>query len=355
MKKLYISAITAALLASSAIASDEIKAAGGTISGDVTLYGYTQSVDSGADNGYTNGSVGIGYESDSMNGFKASIAARANVEISEENDGDYGDGEDFAVSTANISYSNDAFTVVAGRQAIDLEWIGDYHTALVGVITAIPDTTIVVGHTEEFMAVDADAPLSEMTDIGADGAEVIDVKYTMGETTINPYFMNATDIFSAYGLKVSTQAAGLGITAQYAATSEDIAGTEDGSIMHLELSKDIESISLTAGYVTTDKDGGTGSISALGDNIDPFEDGGNTYGVDSDTIYVSASTELSGLSLGAFYGSSSYADSTDSEFYLTAGTTIADSIDLEAIYASTINEDSTTDSDKLAVTLTYSF
>lgn len=356
MKKIYMSTIATAILASSALASDGIKAAGGTISGDVTLYTYSQSVDNGGDNGYTNASVGISYESNSMNGLKVALAARANAKIAEKNDADWDDeAEDFAVSTANISYANDALTVVAGRQEIDLEWIGDYHTALVGVITAVPNTTIVVGHTSETMAVDADGTLAKMADIGEDGAEVIDVKYTAGATTVNPYFMNATDIFSAYGVKVSTEAAGLGITGHYAATSEDVAGTDDGSIMHLELSKELGSVSLTAGYVAAGKDNGAGSITALGDNIDPFEDGGNTYGADSTTIYVSGSTDVSGLSLGAFYGSSSYGNSTDSEIYLTAGKSLMNGLDLEAIYAMSSYEVSTNDSSKLAVTLTYSF
>ena len=63
------------------------------------------------------------------------------------------------MSTANVSYSTDKATIIVGRQAIDLEWMGDYHEAVVGALTYVPDTTIVLGHTQRFMEVNADEAL----------------------------------------------------------------------------------------------------------------------------------------------------------------------------------------------------
>lgn len=361
MKKIYMSAIAATLLSTSLMAeSSSIKDAlsNGKTTGDVTIY--TESMDKAKDTGYTMSSIGLAYETDSLNGFKGALAFRSNHKISEKENGNYSNGTDpeVALSTANISYSTDKATIVVGRQAIDLEWIGDYHEAVVGVLTYVPNTTIVVAHTERNMVVDADAALGKMADIGtnSNGASVIDVKYDgIANTTINPYFMNASDLFSAYGLKATTSISNINVTAHYAATSEDVAGKKDGSIAHLEVGTTVSDVALTAGYITAGKDNGAGSLNALGDNIDPFENGGKSYGADSDTFYVSAAADISTVSLSAFYGSSSYGSSTDSEIILTAGTTVAENLSLNLLVASTSNEVSTTDTDEVSLTVAYSF
>lgn len=359
MKKIYISTITAALLSTNILGADSIKGAfeNGKVSGDITLYGENVNVSSGTDSGYTMGSIGIEYETDTYKGYKAEVAFRTNHDFSEKENGDYANGTEpkAALSKANISYTNEnSYFIKAGRQEIDLEWIGDYHEAVVAGLTYIPNTTIVLGHTERFMAVDNDGALSRMADIGTNGAQVLDVKYTgIDNLTINPYYMNADKIFDAYGLKVTADIEGFGLTAHYAATNEDVAGTADGDIVHFEVNKDIENISLVAGYIQTDKNGGIGSISTLGDNIDPMEDLGNTYTADSTSYYASISTELSGFNLGAAYGTNSYGTVDDSEIVLTAGTTVND-ISVELLY-STTDLETANDTDKVTLTLSYAF
>lgn len=359
MKKLYISSIAATILATSVMAdSSSINEAfkKGKVSGDISIYSQSVKNDT-ADSGYTMNSIGLGYKTDSYKGFNASLAFRANHKINEKESGDYSDGTDpeVAMSTANISYSTKGATIVAGRQEIDLEWIGDYHEAVVGVLKYVPQTTIIVGHTSRMMAVDDDGALGTMADIGTEGASVIDVKYKgIKDTTINPYFMDAKDVFSAYGLKVSTKVAGLGLTVHHAATSEDTAAN-DGAITHLEVEKKISDTTVKAGFVTTDKDGGIGSISALGDNIDPFEDGGATYTADSDTFYVDLSTKVSGYKLGAFYGSSSYGSSTDSEIVLKGEKDVAKNLSASVLLSSASYETSTNDTDKVSMQIKYKF
>ncbi len=361
MKKIYISTIAAALLSTGALAdSSSVKEAfaNGKVSGDITLFGESiNNSGSTKDARYTMGSVGVSYETDSISGFKGAIGFRANHKISENEDSVYDESKPKSVfDTANVSYSTDKATIIVGRQAIDLEWMGDYHEAVVAALTYVPDTTIVLGHTQRFMEADADAALNEMGDIGKDGANVIDVKYTgIKGTTINPYFMDAKDLFSAYGLKVTSGISGIDLTAHYAGTSEDDATKKDGSIAHLEVGTTVSDITLAAGYITTDKQGGAQSLTTLGENIDPFENGGATYAADSDTYYVSAAAEISSVSLSAFYGSSTYGSTTDSEIILTAGTTVAENLSLNLLVASTNNEDSTTDKDEVSLTVAYSF
>ena len=64
-----------------------------------------------------------------------------------------------------------------------------------------------------------------------------------------------------------------GAVAHYATSSEELVDTNDGSIGHLELNTTISDFTAAIGYIKTDKDGGSGSMTAVGDNISPFEDG----------------------------------------------------------------------------------
>jgi len=362
MKKIYMSMVAAAVLSTGAYAeSNSIKEAfaNGTTSGDISIYTDSVSSDSG-DSAYTNSSIGIQYETDSFNGFKAAIGGRTNHKFSEKNDGDYSDGTDpeAALSTANISYSTDMGSIKVGRQAIDLEWITDYHEAVVGAITAIPDTTIIVGHTTRFMVVDPDAALEKMGDITDSGASVIDVKYAGIENTeLNAYYIDADDLFSAYGFKATTTVANMDLLGHYASTSEDVSGTEDGSIAHFEIGTTVSDISLAAGYITTDKDGGIGSLDTLGENIDPFEAAGEVYSADADTFYASISADVAMVTLGAFYGETEYGTNDDkiSEFNVSASAAITDELVFDVVYATTDAEDSVDDVDYVWAMLTYSF
>jgi len=371
MKKIYISAIAAAILSTGAMAqSNNIKEAfaNGKVSGDITLYGESTSKKGNNKNsGYAMGSIGVGYETDSLNGFKGAVAFRANHEFTEKEKGDYSDGTDpeAALSTANISYANDYATIIAGRQEIDLEWMSDFHEAVVGAITVIPDTTLVIGHSTRFMAVDNDGALEKMADIGDDGASVIDVKYEgLENTVINPYFMHADDLFSAYGLKATTSIAGIDLTAHYAETNEDTknddgSNKDDGSIAHLEIGTTVADIALAAGYITTDKNGGAGSIASLGDNIDPTEDLGDFIYDESDVdaVYASIGTEISSISLSALYTNVNYGTNDDevSEIVLTAGTSITDELSLDLLVSAIDAQNSDDDTDKITLMATYSF
>lgn len=362
MKKIYISTIAAAILSTGALAdSSSLKEAfvNGKVSGDITLYG--ESINASGDNddsGFSMGSIGVGYETDSLNGFKGAVSFRANHKFTEQEDENYSDGTDpdAVLSTANISYSTENATITAGRQEIDLEWVGDFHEAVVAELTYIPDTTITLGHSTRYMAVDADAALENMTDI-EDGLTFIDAKYEgIENTVINPYFMDSDYLGSAYGLKASTSISGIDLTAHYAATNEDDSDIEDGDIAHLEIGTTVSDISLAFGYITTDTDGGVGSIAEVGDNIDPTEDlGDSVYSADADTFYGSISTDVGSVSLSALYATVDHENDRDSEIVLTAGTNIADNLDLELLISSASFEDSDSDTDKIAFTATYSF
>lgn len=356
-----ISLIAASLLFASTLAAenDFHKAViSGTVSGDVTLYGEKQNNDSGADAGFTMGSIGLGYETGDFNGFKAAVGFRGNHDFSEVEDGDYSNDEDTKtiLHTANISYANEYIGLTVGRQEIDLEWMGDFHEAVVLGVTAIPDTSVILAYTNRIAAADADAPLANFSKFNDDdGAYVLDVKYEgIKGLVVNPYYYNADNIASWYGLKADYDTDMFGVTGHVALSSEDTS-SDDGQIIHLEARTNVAGIDISAGYITTDEDAGVASMAELGDNIDPTEEiGDQVYSADSDTFYLSLGTEVSGIELGAMYAQSDYGNDEAKEINLSADYGINDNLSVGALFVD-VNDDTAGDFNKIALTLEYSF
>ena len=369
MKKLSL-VVSSLLVVSNLSASniDEVFKAG-KVSGDITLYGERQNNNGGtADAGFTNGSIGLSYETGELNGFKAAVGFRGNHDFSEVEDGDYSDGSEqkAIMHTANISYVNEYLGLTVGRQEIDLEWLGDFHEAVVFGVTAIPDTTVVLGYTNRIAVADADAVLEKFSDFGKnsngkeiDYATVLDVKYEgIDGLVINPYYNDADNLAKWYGLKADYDTDIFGLTVHGAQSSEDIG--EDGDIAHLEGRFNIAGFGFNLGYVTTDKNVGAGSMSALGDNINPFDtlrggDGEYVYEADTDTTYLNVSYDLAGVELGAMYGQMKTGSDKNKEFDFTVDYGITDNLSVGALYVNLDAQNSDEDYDKFALTVEYSF
>lgn len=358
MKLLHLTAASL-LLSSSILANDTINSSikNGTVSGDVTLYGEKQNNSNSTDSGFTSGSIGLGYETADFNGFKASVGFRGNHDFSEVENNDYDGGEDVKslLHTANISYSNDIANLTIGRQEIDLEWMGDFHEAAVLGVTAVPNTTITLGYTKRIAVADADAVLESYSKVNNDdGAYVLDVKYEgIKGLVLNPYYYNANDVASWYGLKTDYDTDTFGVTAHIAKTSEDTT-SNDGEIIHLEARANISNIGLNIGYITTDKDAGIGSMDAVGDNINPLEDGNQVYVADADTTYLGLNVELAGIELASIYGQTKYAQDKEKELNITADYGITDSLSTGLLFVD-VNGENSDDYNKITATLEYSF
>lgn len=370
MKKLTMSLAVSAIVASGAFATSlEDAFAKGKVSGEIG--GYLTSSNNGGttkDTAYSLGSVSLNYETASVNGFKASLGFMANTKIAEKDD-DYGVNTPKSImNVANVSYTSDAFTAIVGKQAIDLEWIADYHEAVVGVVSAIPNTTIILGHTERINTSANDGALEEfhVNPMTEKGANVLDVTYEIDKTTkVGAYYMDAPDVFSAVGAKVEAEVSGLGVVGKYATTSEDGAGVKDGSIMALDLSYSVGEIALNGGYIKAGKDNGAGSITALGDNINPLDSDQSAvvYTNDAKTLYVGASTTVAGFELGALYGTTDYTNATtnksedESELNLTASweCKFVKNLNVSVLYANVSAESADNDSSYYSAQLVYSF
>tara|TARA_B100001063_G_scaffold108090_1_gene100802 strand:- start:122 stop:1201 length:1080 start_codon:yes stop_codon:yes gene_type:complete len=348
------------LLSSSIIASDTINDSikNGTITGDVTLYAEkADKKGNNPDEGFTSGSIGLGYETADFNGFKASIGFRGNHDFSEVEDGDYGETDKSILHTANISYANDMANLTIGRQEVDLEWMGDFHEAAILGITAIADTNITLGYTKRIAVADADAALESFDKINDDnGAYVLDVKYEgIKNLLLNPYYYKAQDVANWYGLKADYDINTFGATGHIAASKEDIAGKDDGQIMQLEARTNLVGLGLNIGYIKTDKDIGVESMAIVGDNINPFEDSEKVYVADAKTTYIGLSYELAGVELASIYGQTKYGQDKEKELNIAADYSITDNLSTGLLFVDVDAQDSDDDYNKITATLAYSF
>jgi hypothetical protein len=367
LTKLSLAAIVVAGFVTSSFAGNSLADAfkKGTVSGAVDIYAESYSVSDSTqkDHGFTVGSVGLNYETGSFKGFKASLGFRANHNFSEVEDGDYGDGSEptAVLNTANVSYENDYFSLILGRQEVDLEWMGDFHEAYTGVITAIPNTTITYVHSVRYDgdAGNDDSALGNFDKTnGNNGVDAVDVKYDgpINGMQLNGYYYHAQDVADWYGAKVNFDNDMFGFTAQYAqSSSDDLTANLDGSILATEARGNIKGASLSIGYIATDKDGGIGGMDMVGDNINPLEDGNHVYDADADTVYGSASYEISDIGLSVMYGSTDYGNNNEAELNIGVEYDGVKNLEFEAVYVNINSDDITTDGNAIKAKLTYSF
>ena len=372
-----ISLITCGLILSSSMvfAADTIDSAfkEGKASGSLALYGEKYDHKGGEkDSGFGNANATVAFETASFYGFNAKAEFKGNLGLGEIEKYDRDGGADSAfannslMTEAYLKYAMEGFSITAGRQAIDLEWLGDYNEAVVAAITVIPDTTVVLGYTQRQAesGFDTSADFSDLN--GNKGVYVLDVKYAGLEfVEFNPYIYSAPDAVDFYGLKTTITTDYLGGVAHYAQSDVDKSfgianGYEDGSIGHVELNTTFADISAAVGYIKTDKDGGAGAMDVAGDNINLFEDGNQVYSADARTVYGSLGYTIADIELGALYGQTTYGstDDKEKELNLTASYPITESLVASLLYGDVTADSNNTDySDynKVLASVEYTF
>lgn len=377
MKKLLknnsVSLVACGLILSSTMAfgADTIDAAfkEGKVSGSLGVYGQKIDYEKNGREGYANGNATIGFETASFYNVSAKAEFKGNLDLGEVHNNNRKDSfeNDALMTEAYLKYAVDGFSLSAGRQAIDLEWLADYNESVVAAITAIPDTTIILGYTDRKAesGIDISEDFHEVTE---KGAYVLDVKYTGLEgVEFNPYGYSAPDALNFYGLKTIFTADMFGVVAHYAASDADDKFVDedgnkigDGYIGHVELNTTISDFTAAIGYIKTDKEYGVAGMDAYGDNISPFEEGKNVYSADAKTMYGSLGYTIAGVELGALYGQTKYAaDYKEKELNLSVGYSFTESLAASVVCANVnVDEKESTDNfdyRKVLASVEYTF
>lgn len=334
----------------------------GKTTGELSLF--TKAVDnsgSKADEAFTVGSFYVNYSTDSFKGLKTTLGIRANTLINKKNEADYDQKTKSVITEANLAYTTKNITIIAGRQPIELEWIEDYHNAIIGTVS-LDNLAIVAGWTRA-KGISHPDYLSEVKNIDNDnGVYILDTIYSIDNTTkIGAYYIAANEIFSAFGGKVEGTLADINITLKYAQTNEDKQTQANGNIMALDLGYKVSAVKFQIGYITTDKEGGAGSLKKFGDKIKPFDAGNKIYNTDADTLYFGINTKIKGFDIYAVHGITDYKNTTnntketESEFNLLFSKEVAKNTKINFMYVSINGEATNSDSDYAALQLAYAF
>lgn len=354
------------ITASSIYANDALS--NGQLSGEVSLYNILQDNKTSLDEGYSVGSLYLNYATQELNGFKATVGGITNHPFYEKQKNDYWKNKKHIRATlteANISYSNDLFTVIAGRQPLNLEWIEDYHNAVLGIIT-YNDIIVTTGVTNKILDADEDSYLPKIADIKDKNGDktktaFIDLEYSLNDNLVlGSYYMDTKGLFSGIGGFVSTSIQGISTTLKYAQTDEKDGSVQDGKIFACDFGYTIQdNTNIYFGYILSGNKNGTGNLDYLGESINPFEDGNQVYGTDAKTWYLNASTEVAGFGLGALYGETKYLNGTtkekEKELNLFVDKEVYKNLTASVIYADVKTHDKDDKYNYASLQLTYSF
>lgn len=346
----------------------------GKIEGSLTLYGKDIENDKKVEYkegkfskkvGYLNGNAVLSYETASFYGFSAKAEFKGNIDLGEVHNGDRKNNaktpyENSALLTQGyLKYDIEDFYVIAGRQEVELEWLRDYHEGVFSGISFIPNTSIVLGWTKRKSesTVRMSEDFWEMNE--NKGVYVADIKNNSLEfVEINPYFYEAPNLANWYGLKTTFINEYFNLAAQYVqGNSDKKTDLKDESLAQIELNTNIGDLTILAGYIKTDKQGGAVTIATGGDNSS-FEDKNYIFDINARTRYGGLGYSISNISFDVLYGHTKYGEEnfTEKELNFRVEYAINDSFNTSFLYVNVnTNNSGDTDYDKYIAAITYNF
>lgn len=240
------------------------------------------------------------------------------------------------LSAVDISYTSDYYGLRIGREAMKLKWAGDYTRGVVGIINALENTKIVIGHTNKESDIDEDRTFEDYKKNNEiTGFSFLDIQYDIGEHfTFNPFYYNLESIAAWYGSKINFKHNLFNLTAHHAKSREkNESDYNSGSILDLEGKVFLSDFTIYSGYLATGTEIGMGSIDELGKN-NPLEEGDSVYEEDADTIYLGVAYELDLFEVNALYGKTEYGENNyiDKEINLEILAHLKNNIKFGTIY-----------------------
>lgn len=329
----------------------------GKISGGLSLYGqkfdFKKQNDDFKNFSYGNANLTLGYETNPLYGFSIGAEFRGNAKIAEKNRGDYVYNAPFEnealLSQGFINYSiEDLINLKIGRQELSKEWLSYYQEAAVLDINAIENSIISLGYSRKKSesGIDLSEHFYKPTEKGVYFLEL--ENSSLENISLKPYIYVAPETITFYGLKANFEVENLDLMLHYATSNisskfEDENGdkVEDNAAFHTEANLEIiEDLNTKLGFIKTDKKGGAEHMSLYGDNLSPFEDGNQSYGLNAKTYYAGISYKIANIELETLYGITKYGEenSKEKELNLSATYNFTDDISVGLMWVN-VNAD----------------
>jgi hypothetical protein len=284
MKKVQLSLLTAALLATGANAdsiADAFK--NGKVSGEIRA-GYVNQNNEGTTADNQNYAIGgqLGFETAAVNGISAGAVFYTTQRLGDKGTDDLGtslfDSNNNSYSILGQAYIQANMgntTLKAGRQQIDtpfadsddIRMIPNLFEAYVLSNTDIADTTLIAAKVNKWSGVDTDAAEKWHRVGGEDGTVMLAAIYGGIENVeLSAWYYDVDAVAKITYLEASTEIAGIALAAQYANFSEDKNSNTDGSIWGLSAEYGIADTGLTlmAAYNKESNDDGHSIINGFG-------------------------------------------------------------------------------------------
>ena len=290
--------------------------------------------------------VDLGFETAKWNGFQAGVTGVFNASLSDRNDTYKGtpgaDGviaDDASLAELWVSYDiTEKTKITGGRIVREYVMLDDYFEGVFIESDEIDGFNLKLSAVNNAAVYDIDEvtkweELSEGNDFGVlgaeltfngvEGLEVTGVYYTSEDTA---------DIYGGqvvYGFDISEEVSNE-TTAMYFVTNERTQDDNAG-VWALSNTVSLNELDLTAGYIQSDEDAGSGSI--LNNPWDPFFEDNKADSADAGTWYLQADWAVTEkLGLTALYGETDSDTGNARELNLVAGYEILEGLALEAAY-----------------------
>lgn len=355
----------------------------GVTTGHIGIYGQVKSFKGGAQNsntlgkskkmsGYLAPSASIDYKTAPVSFVSLGMAAWANAPVWENIEGDYDgahgnkEGKIYSDSIVHQIYArigdpNRDFSVVVGRQEVDLEWMTDYVQGVVANAghSGLSATALWANRQASVGFDSVSSKFDRMN--GSDGVYALDLKASHGESTVNVYYYYARDLVQIPGIKVSLELGGDNVssktTLHYAHGIVKLA--ENGYFANVEEVISFSRMGLDAGfgYIQTDKNGGAGSVSSFGDQT-RLEEGNHLFDTNAKTFYGFVEYTLGNFNAAALYGNTTYgldSGGNEQELDLMVGFNFLKNLEAQVVYANISNKTKSEGYDVYKALLSYKF
>lgn len=336
-------AITSSLQADATNISDMFT--NGDYKAKLTLQGEKTNKKTANDSRWSYAALKLYYRTDVFNNFRANFKAKVVQQRANSH-------TESIIENANLNYKNDIVDLTIGRQDIEEIYTTDADFEAIYLNLSVSQNLNIV------MAY-IDTELDDIVDFKFEdrynkkGEYLGMFKYNTDDIAMSLYYSDAPDQASQIGTDLKYTIGNLSANILYNQTNEDVVATKDGSSAILDLQYKLDNFTFQTGYIQVDKNG-VGSFDLAG-NFSPLEINENLSENNAKTYYAGVETEISGFTLSAIYGTTSYDNNHEKEFDIRVQGEVMKDVYVETFIANLYAQDNADDKRVCGLEINYKF